>query len=64
MTTISKVYVLLMCNYSNFKDLAIGTGTKVTYLQTDVVQHLQWKLPICNIRSENTLKGMFVNLKE
>jgi hypothetical protein len=64
MTTSSKVYVLLKHNYGDFKHSAVGTGTKVTYLKTDMVKHRLWELLICSIRSENTLRGMFVNLKE
>jgi len=64
MTTGSKVYVVLKRSNGNVKDSAVGTGTKVTYLQTDMVKYLLWELLICSIRSENTLKGMFVNLKE
>jgi len=64
MTTSSKVYMLSKCNYSNYENSAMGTGTKVAYLQTDMVKYLLWELLICSIRSENTLTGMFVNLKE
>ena len=34
------------------------------YLETDMEKHLLWELLICSIRLENTMKGMFVNLKE
>jgi len=64
MTTNSKVYVLSKHNYSNFKNSAMRTGTKVAYLQTDMVKYLLWELLICSIRSENTLTGMFIDLKE
>lgn len=60
----SKVYALLMCHYSHFKDSAMGTGMKVMYLQTDMVLHLLWELLICSIQSENTIKWMFINCKE
>jgi hypothetical protein len=56
--------MLSKCNYSNYENSAMGTGTKVAYLQTDMVKYLLWELLICSIRSENTLTGMFVNLKE
>jgi len=56
--------MLLKHNYGNCKYSATGTSTKVVYLETDMAKHLLWELLICSIRSENTLKGMFVNLKE
>lgn len=37
---------------------------QVIYVATDMVKHLLRELLICSIRSENTLKGMFVNPKE
>jgi hypothetical protein len=64
MTTSSRVYVLLKHNYGNFKDSAMGTSIKVMVLETDMEKHLLWELLICSIRSENTMKRMFVNLNE